>query len=105
MIEPITMPFMVGAMVNNQINKARIIEACIIAGLTAAATSFITVGKIEVKLEEREKQRLAQIQHRDAEVKAIKDDADKMNIKRDAQYENLRAELQKIALIIERGKI
>lgn len=104
-------PFMVGAVaggVKPKLSGTRITEAIIIAAITALATSYVTVAKIETKVDIRDgyyqEQFKSQVARRDAELSAMKAAAAVDSARRQAQYETLRSELQRLAIAIERAK-
>lgn len=82
----------------------RITEALVIALITAVATSYMTVQKIDIKQETAQKQFEDQVKRRNEEIATIKAEMRESNIIRSAQYELLRTELQKIAIAMERKK-
>ena len=98
-------PFLLAAgSAQPKVSLQRAGEALIIAMCTALATSYITVQKLELKQTQLQLQFEEQVKRRDVEVTTIKTDAALAVAKRDAQYEILRNELQKIALNLERMK-
>lgn len=103
-------PFMVGAVagVKPKMSGTRITEALIIAAVTAVATSYVTIAKIETRVDlqatYQQEQFKAQVSRRDAEVSAIKATMTADSVRLQAQYETLRAEIQRLAISIERRK-
>ena len=84
-----SIPFMALQTGTPKLSGTRIAEALIIAAVTAWATSYITVAKLETKTE-------------------LRATMSEESARRQVQYEALRADTQKIALAVERistGKI
>jgi len=110
MLEPsvfgnLAIPFMLAAGANQpRMSVQRLVEALVIAVLSAVGASYMTVQKLELKQEVIQKQFDDQVQRRNLEVNGIKNDLKSVEEKRDLQYEVLRSELQKIALVVERQK-
>lgn len=101
----IAIPFMLAAGASQpKVSVQRIAEALIIAILAAVGASYMTVQKLELKQEAIQDQFNKQVERRNIEVNGIKNDLRSMEQKRDLQYEVLRSELQKIALVVERHK-
>lgn len=103
-------PFMASAVagVKPKMSGTRITEALIIAAVTAVATSYVTVAKIETKVDLRDgyyqEQFKSQVARRDAELSAMKAAAAVDTARQQAQYETLRGEIQRLAISIERRK-
>ena len=110
MLEPsmfgnIAIPFMLAAGTSQpRVSVQRIVEAVVIAVIAAVGASYMTVQKLELKQEAIQDQFNKQVERRNAEVNGIKNDLRSVEQKRDLQYEVLRSELQKIALVVERQK-
>ena len=107
-----SIPFMALQTGTPKLSGTRIAEALIIAAVTAWATSYITVAKLETKTELRaeytEKQFNEQRDRRDKEIDQLRATMSEESARRQVQYEALRADTQKIALAVERistGKI
>lgn len=104
-LENMKLPFILAAGVAQpRMSLQRILEAVVISVLAAVGASYLTVQKLEIKQEVIQKQFDEQVTRRNVEVNGIKNDLRSVEQKRDLQYEVLRAELQKIALVVERGK-
>jgi hypothetical protein len=110
MLEPsvfgnIAIPFMLAAgTVQPKFSLQRVLEALLIAVISAVGASYMTVQKLEIKQEAIQDQFNKQVERRNLEVNGIKSDLRSSEQKRDLQYEVLRSELQKIALVVERQK-
>ena len=101
----LSLPFMLAAGSQQpKFSVQRITEALVIAIITALATSYMTVQKIELKQEQAQKQFEDQVKRRNEEIATIKAEMRDSNMIRSAQYELLRTELQKITLAMERKK-
>ena len=107
-----SIPFMALNTTPPKLSGTRITEAIIIAALTALATSYITVSKLETKTELRseyyEKQFDEQRNRRDKELQMLRTEMKEKDIKSQVQYETLRQDVQRIAVAMERvsyGKI
>jgi len=101
----LSMPFMLAAGVQQpKFSVQRITEALVIAIITAVATSYMTVQKIDIKQDQAQKQFEDQVKRRNEEIATIKAEMRESNLIRSTQYELLRTELQKIAIAMERKK-
>lgn len=104
-MEPLGIPFLLAAGASQpKISIQRILEALVISVLAAVGASYLTVQKLDIKQELIQKQFDEQVKRRNDEVTSVKADIKATNTKQDLQYELIRTELQKIALVIERGK-
>jgi len=99
-----TIPFLAMSTNPPKLSGTRILEALIIAAVTAFATSYITVAKLETKTEVQyeaaQRQFERQVQRRDMEMSQIRGDMKEQYMKQQIQYEALRADMQRISLTL-----
>lgn len=98
-------PFMLSAGATQpKFSIQRVLEALIIAAITAMATSYLTVQRLEGRQSELQRQFDDEVKRRDLEVSSVKSEVKENRVARDQQYENIRTEIQRLALSMERRK-
>ena len=101
----LNLPFMLSVSAEKRSFSAqRIGEALIIAILTAAGTSYMTVHDLQKQFEYLQHQFDEQRTRRDAEINGMKSDMKEMQVRQQMQYETLKDSIQRVALAVEKRK-